>query len=106
MVVALHTPVVMVPTAVRLGKDVNVLFVVAVIFPAVMAVAALPVVFWFNVGISAASNDLKVGVAAAPEMGPAYIWFIALVPANPSSVGVGIFKTCALSKEAVPDVPL
>ena len=43
--VPLHTPLVMVPTVAKFDKEVNVVFVVAVIFPAVVAVAALPVVF-------------------------------------------------------------
>jgi len=43
--VPLHTPLVMVPTVAKLDNDVNVVFVVAVIFPAVVAVAALPLVF-------------------------------------------------------------
>ena len=33
-----------VPTVAKLDKEVNVVFVVAVIFPAVVAVAALPVI--------------------------------------------------------------
>ena len=44
IVVPLHTPLVMVPTVAKFDKEVNVVFVVAVIFPAVVAVAALPVV--------------------------------------------------------------
>ena len=40
--VALQTPEVMVPTVVKLAKDVNVVLDVAVIFPAVVAVVALP----------------------------------------------------------------
>ena len=46
--VPLQVPLVIVPTVVKLDKDVNVVFVVAVIFPAVIAVVAvvaLPVVF-------------------------------------------------------------
>ena len=51
MVVPLQVPLVIVPTFVKLVKEVNVLLLVAVIFPAVIAfvasvaVAALPVIF-------------------------------------------------------------
>ena len=40
IVVALQTPLVMLPILVKLGNDVNEAFVVAVIFPAMVAVAA------------------------------------------------------------------
>ena len=41
--VALHVPAVMVPTVAKLANEVNVVFEVAVILPAVVAVVALPV---------------------------------------------------------------
>ena len=44
-VVPLHTPLVIVPTVAKFDKEVNEVLFVAVIFPAVVAVAALPVVF-------------------------------------------------------------
>jgi len=40
--VPLHTPVVIVPTVAKFDKEVNVVLEVAVIFPAVVAVVALP----------------------------------------------------------------
>lgn len=52
MVVALQVPMVIVPTDARFASEVNVEFEVAVIFPAVVAVVAFPVVFWFKVGIA------------------------------------------------------
>ena len=54
----LTVALVKVPTLVKLDKVVNVVLLVAVIFP---AVAALPVVFWFSVG--------KVQFAKLPEEG-------------------------------------
>ena len=45
LVVKLIVPEVMVPTMLRFESDVNVVLVVAVIFPARVAVAALAVVF-------------------------------------------------------------
>ena len=45
MAVALQVPLVIVPTVAKLANDVKVVLVVAVIFPAVVAVVALPVVF-------------------------------------------------------------
>jgi len=45
IIVPLQVPLVIVPRLVKLGNEVNVLLLVAVIFPAVIAVAALPVVF-------------------------------------------------------------
>ena len=48
--VPLHTPLVIVPTVVKLANEVNVVFDVAVILPAVVAVVALPFKFPINVG--------------------------------------------------------
>ena len=55
------------------------MFVILAIF---VAVAAFPVVAWFNVGISAATNALKLGAASLPVPGPAYTKFLAFVPAK------------------------
>jgi hypothetical protein len=52
---------VIVPTVAKFDKEINVVFVVAVIFPAVVAVAALPVVFWFSVGKLVKLAALHVG---------------------------------------------
>ena len=45
MVVPFQVPLVIVPTVAKFANDVKVVFVVAVTFPAVVAVVALPVVF-------------------------------------------------------------
>ena len=88
------------------------LFVILVIF---VAVSALPVVAWFNVGISPATNALKLGAAAAtPEPGPAYTKLTAFVPAKSVAVAalpvvdwfnVGISLANKALKPAVPLFP-
>ena len=71
MVVAFHVPEVTVPTEDRLeavvspDKVVKVELLVAVIF------AAVPLVLAALFGISALTNDLKVGWVATPVVGPA-----------------------------------
>jgi hypothetical protein len=51
-----------VPTEVKLGKEVRLVLLVAVMFPAKLAVAALPVVFWLSVGKLVKLAALPVGV--------------------------------------------
>ena len=83
MVVPLHVPEVMVPTVAKFGNDVKVVFVVAVIFPAVVAVVALPV--------NAPVNPVEV-TEDKPETD-------VTVPPNVSAVDpnvVELFASCAL----------
>lgn len=55
-----HTPVPMVPTVTRFASDVRVVFEEAVIL------AAVPDVFWFSVGTSAATIFRKAGAPIIP----------------------------------------
>jgi hypothetical protein len=91
--VPFHTPVVIVPTVarapadVKLGNDVKVVFEVAVIL------AAVPVVFWFNVGNSlaiAAAIDVplpnKIPVTVVDIVIAGVVVEVATVPAKPLAV--------------------
>ena len=66
IVVPLHVPVVIVPTVAKLDNDVKVLLEVAVIFPAVVAVLALPVTLPVNIPVNPVDvTELKPAIVVA-----------------------------------------
>ena len=89
ILVPLHVPLVIVPTVARFDRDVNVVFEVAVIFPAVVAVVALPetspvtlpVKFPVTLPVSAAVivPALKFPLASLDTMAFAVLLLVAVV---------------------------
>ena len=67
----LQVPVVIVPTVFKLVSDVNVVFVVAVIFPAVVAVVAFPKKLG---AVTSALNVFAPAIVCAPvEIKPGFV---------------------------------